>query len=318
MMSSLFRPNLSQDGTRENSLVRLVAFRPTGLTTCSYRITVRRHRPIGPSAQSATPQTAYKWSFASKSSRTDADALEAAREAVGKATYGCDGRLWTDSSSSSTAPATGPSGSGRVHGPTLPSASDLVLARETAAEVRDADRKNDRKRARVEALERVEDMIGPKEVGREGMLEKKRARREADRAMRDKGDDGFEADERTLLGGGDIFKEQCVPSPSPPCRHCDTLPADVVWFARVARRDVTRLRFEEKRGAGREENMSAARERTNAMREKDKMDTDLADNALDITWSSFISLAPSDSRKGGTFVSPLQSTLCKTICDGNW
>ena len=102
-----------------------------------------------------------------------------------------------------------------MHGPTLPSASDLVLARETTAEVRDADRKNERKRARVEALERVEDVVGPKEVGREGMLEKKRARREADRAMRDKGDDGFEADERTLLGGGDSFKEQCVPF-SPP------------------------------------------------------------------------------------------------------
>ena len=107
-----------------------------------------------------------------------------------------------------------------MHGPTLPSASDLVLARETAAEVHDADRKNERKRARVEALERVEDMVGPKEVGREGMLEKKRARREADRAMRDKGDDGFEADERTLLGGGDSFKEQCVPFS--PCRHCGT------------------------------------------------------------------------------------------------
>jgi len=84
--------------------------------------------------------------------------------------------------------------------------SDLDLARETAAEMHDAERKNDRKRARVEALERVEDTV----VGRDGMLEKKRTRREADRSFRDRGDDGFEADERTLLGGGDSFKEHCV------------------------------------------------------------------------------------------------------------
>jgi hypothetical protein len=54
-------------------------------------------------------------------------------------------------------------------------------------------------------------MVGPKEVGREGMLEKKRARREGDRAFREKGDDGFvEADEKTLLGGGDSFRERYV------------------------------------------------------------------------------------------------------------
>jgi hypothetical protein len=52
--------------------------------------------------------------------------------------------------------------------------------------------------------------IAPREVGREGMLEKKRARRDADRDFRDKGDDGLEADESTLLGGGDSFKAQCV------------------------------------------------------------------------------------------------------------
>ena len=38
----------------------------------------------------------------------------------------------------------------------------------------------------------------------------KRARREADRSFRDKGDDGFEADESTLLGGGDSFRDQYV------------------------------------------------------------------------------------------------------------
>lgn len=97
-----------------------------------------------------------------------------------------------------------------MQGPTLPSASDLVLARETASEYQDEERKYKRKREREEVKDRIEDMVGPKEVGREGMLEKKRARREGDRAFRDKGDDGMEADESTLLGGGDSFKERYV------------------------------------------------------------------------------------------------------------
>ena len=158
---------------------------------------------------------------------------------------------------------------------------DALLCIRSRVSARDSGRgarcgtENQRKRARVEALERVEDVVGPKEIGREGMLEKKRAQREADRASRDKGDDGFEADERTLLGGGDSFKEQCVPFTPPVCRHCGTHTADVVCFVRVARRDAARRRFEGKRGARREEMMSVARERTNAMREKDKAAMDM-------------------------------------------
>lgn len=128
----------------------------------------------------------------------DSEALRAAREAVGAATYGRD-----------PSPPAKPSGSGRVLGPTLPSSSDLVLARESASEYEAADRSYKRKRERAEEKERIEDLVGPKPVGREGMLEKKRARREGDRAFREKGDDGFvEADETTLLGGGDSFKER--------------------------------------------------------------------------------------------------------------
>jgi len=95
-------------------------------------------------------------------------------------------------------------------------------------------------------------MVGPKEVGREGMLEKKRARREGDRAFREKGDDGFvEADEKTLLGGGDSFRE------------------------RIAQRDAARKRFEEKKNAGKEEKFAAARERVNAIKDKDKATMDM-------------------------------------------
>ena len=73
------------------------------------------------------------------------------------------------------------------------------------------DRVYKRKRDKLEAKERVEEMVGPREVGREGMLEKKRARRDADRSFREKGDEGLEVDESTLLGGGDSFRAQLRP-----------------------------------------------------------------------------------------------------------
>lgn len=139
------------------------------------------------------------------------DALRTAREDVEAATHSREARnRESDAVARSGASSSGVGGvsSGRVKGPTLPSSSDLTLAREMDAERRDQERTYQRKRDRLEAKERVEDMVGPKPVGREGMLEKKRAQRENDRAFRERGDDGFEADESTLMGGGDGFKEQ--------------------------------------------------------------------------------------------------------------
>ena len=159
---------------------------------------------MDPLSISATSQTAYKWSFASKNSRKEEDALRVVRESVGAATHGRESISQAESSSR---------GSGRrVLGPTLPSASDLVLSRESAAEIEREERDYKRKRDKLEAKERIEDMVGPREVGKEGMLEKKRAKRDADKSFREKGDDGLEADESTLLGGGDSFKQQCVDS----------------------------------------------------------------------------------------------------------
>lgn len=163
---------------------------------------------VDPSTISATTQTAYKWSFAEKKTRVDNDAIRAAREEVGAATYG-RGRQ-SAYSADTHGGASGSSTGGRMQGPSLPSASDLVLAKEMASEQQEEERMRKRKRDRAEGRERVEDMVGPKEVGREGMLEKKRAKRENDRAFREKGDDGFEADESTLLGSGDSFKDQYV------------------------------------------------------------------------------------------------------------
>ena len=199
----------------------------------------------------AANQTAYKWSFA-KGSGVDANALRAARAQVDSATYH---------------PSTSGGGGSRVIGPALPSASDLVLAREAASEHQASERDLKRKRDRTEAKERLEDTVGPKEVGREGMLEKKRARRENDRAFREKGDDGFEADESVLLGGGDSFKDRHV------LCFLTRLVTDVCNS--IARRDAARKRFEEKRAAAREDKGATVRERAVAMREKDKATMDM-------------------------------------------
>ena len=94
-------------------------------------------------------------------------------------------------------------------GPTLPSRADRVLAEEEAEERRVAESQRKRKRERAEDKDRLEDMVGPKEIGKAGMLEKKRAKRESDKSFREKGDDGFmETDENTLMGGGDSFKQR--------------------------------------------------------------------------------------------------------------
>jgi hypothetical protein len=150
----------------------------------------------------AAHQTAYKWSFASKSSSADANALRAVREDVNAASHGQSGENRDQSASYYG------NGGARVIGPTLPSASVLVLAREAASDHQTAKRDMKRKRDRAEAKDRLEEEVGPREVGREGMLEKKRTRRENDRAFREKGDDGGEADESTLLGGGDGFRRR--------------------------------------------------------------------------------------------------------------
>ncbi len=150
-------------------------------------------------AQAASSQTAYKWSFASKTSKTDNDALRAARDEIESATY--NRQLPSQNARA------GPS-SGRVIGPVMPSASDRILAKEAEEDNRASERQYQKKRDRKEAKERVEDMVGPKEVGRAGMLEKKKGQREADRAFREKGDDGLDVDDSTLMGGGDSFQAQ--------------------------------------------------------------------------------------------------------------
>ncbi|KAI0756173.1 hypothetical protein C8Q80DRAFT_1090422 [Daedaleopsis nitida] len=198
--------------------------------------------------QAASSQTAYKWSFAAKASRADKDAIRAARDDIDSATHSRPSQSSSTRASASASVGRGAS-SGRVLGPAMPTTSDRVLAEEAAAEYRAAERAHERRREKRAAKERVEDVVGPKEVGRAGMLEKKKVQREADRAFREKGDDGFDVDEGTLMGagGGDSFQAQ------------------------VARRDAARRRFEEKRG----EKTGAVRERVDVIRAKEKATMDM-------------------------------------------
>ncbi|KAJ2924361.1 hypothetical protein H1R20_g12741, partial [Candolleomyces eurysporus] len=206
------------------------------------KLSSKFYRGLDPGTLSATSNTSYKWAFASKSN-ADTSAIRATREAVGAATYG---RAVRDDESSPEPSSSRPSGS-RIQGPTLPSVSDITLAKELEAEQEAEARKYKRKRDKLEAKERIEDMVGPRPVGREAMLEKKRAKRENDRAFRERGDDGLEADESTLLGGGDSFQAQ------------------------IARRDAGKQRYEAKRS----EEVAAMQERVTARREKEKATMDM-------------------------------------------
>ncbi|EUC57486.1 hypothetical protein RSOL_223360 [Rhizoctonia solani AG-3 Rhs1AP] len=196
------------------------------------------------SARPASSQTSYRWSFADNGIKVNAAELRAAREAVSQATHDLDAPP-----TASTAPKRiqGPTlPSGRIMGPSMPSASDLTLHQEEAVESARGERRAANKRAR-ERLDDEDGGVGPKAVGREGMMEKKRARRDEDRAMRDRKEDGgLEVNESTLMGAGgnDSFQ------------------------AAIARRDAARARWAEKKstaGSG----SGPSNERLEAMRARE-------------------------------------------------
>ncbi|CAE6444181.1 unnamed protein product [Rhizoctonia solani] len=175
------------------------------------------------SARPASSQTSYRWSFADNGLKVSAAELRAAREAVSQATYDLDAPPTSSTASKRTqGPSLPP---GKAIGPSLPSASDLTLQREEAVESARGERRTANKRAR-ERLEDEDGGIGPKAVGREGMMEKKRARREDDKAMRDRKEEGgLEVGEDVLMGAGNSDSFQ----------------------AAIARRDAARARWAEKK-----------------------------------------------------------------------
>lgn len=192
------------------------------------------YTPIRSTAVPSNQQTAYKWSFAANRLRINDAELQRVREEVSGDTYG-------------PPVAETSKRAGRVQGPTLPSPSDLQLAREDAASLSNANHLLKRKRDKNEDRERIEEMVGPKDVGREGMLEKKRAKREGDRAFLDsKEDGGLEVPEDVLFGGVSSFKE------------------------RVAQRDAARSRFEAKRRLDQDARAQGRNERAEQIKEKEK------------------------------------------------
>ncbi|QRV79909.1 hypothetical protein RhiJN_07924 [Ceratobasidium sp. AG-Ba] len=186
--------------------------------------------------QPASSNTAYRWSFASGDSKVNMAELKSAREAVRRATYGDEPVQVVSSSLRSPI------------GPTLPpgsslSSSDRTLQREAEIENAKQERRVMNKRTR-ERLEDEDGGIGPKQVGREGTMEKKRARREEDRAMRDRKEDGgLEIGEDFLMGAGssDSFR------------------------AAIAKRDAARARWAEKKQV----DNSGTQERRAALRAKE-------------------------------------------------
>lgn len=147
----------------------------------------------------SSASTSYKWSFTSNLQVNSKD-LRLAREGVGEATR------------SSMASTSGGSSNRPVQGPSRPGpsglSSDRQHDRELDVERQDRERRASRKRAREEEHEHIEDVIGPKSVGREGALEAKRARRENDRAFREKETEADFGDD--FLMGGDSFKSRCT------------------------------------------------------------------------------------------------------------
>ncbi|KIJ39935.1 hypothetical protein M422DRAFT_32535 [Sphaerobolus stellatus SS14] len=187
------------------------------------------YSPIDPISVPSSQQTSYKWGFAS-AGKVNQDELRRVRDTIGGDTYG---------------PSRSNQSRGRVLGPTLPSTSDLQLAREESESLAATNKFLKRKREKMEEKERVEDLVGPKPVGKEGLLEKKRAKRESDKTFREaKEDAGLEVSEDVLMGGNSSFKEA------------------------IARRDAARARWDAKKKTDpREQDRN---ERAEQLREKDR------------------------------------------------
>ena len=204
----------------------------------------------------SSTSTGYKWSFTNNLQVNSKD-LRLAREGVNEATQGSIARA---SGSSTTRPVQGPSLPDRL-GPS----SDRQYDRELDAERLDRERRASRKRAREEDNERIDNVIGPKAVGREGVLEAKRARRENDRTFREREAEDDLGDD--FLMGGDSFKSRCI--------HQLYMCVMLMSRFRVAQRDAAKQRREERLQMQRQEKAAETRERITTLRTKDKATMDM-------------------------------------------
>lgn len=206
----------------------------------------------------SSSNTAYRWSFAGKESKQDKAAIEEARNTVARSTNQAQ-------ELGGVAPSAPSKPTARIAGPTLPSASDWTELEETRRDLADQERKYSRKREREDDKARIDDLVGPRETGREGMLEKKRVKREGDRQARAEKDDAFVEVGEEALYGGDSFRSRWVPHHR---AHPANRQSDLI--RRIAQRDAARKRTDEKRQGERLTRDSESQNRFGAMREKDK------------------------------------------------
>ncbi|WVO13831.1 hypothetical protein L204_101454 [Cryptococcus depauperatus] len=150
----------------------------------------------------ASSHTGYQWSFAE---RGDLPLLASVREEVNRMTHSgvssIGSRRGNDEVGSSVGPMFPSSSSARSLGPSLPTASDRQYAHEASQDAR----KHERQSAYREDAKRANEIV-PKNDGKEGRMEEKRAKNAENRAYRDKDTSaGLESDERTLLGDSNSF-----------------------------------------------------------------------------------------------------------------
>ncbi|ORY34900.1 hypothetical protein BCR39DRAFT_515474 [Naematelia encephala] len=130
--------------------------------------------------------TAYKWGFASSAgSQRHRSPSEDSQEPIGPTL---------------SPPRHASSSRKRPLGPSLPSASDRQLAIEADVDARKAARKAELKDRYQKADEAV-----PRERGKEGKMDEKRATNASNKEMREKDVVGLEVDEGTLMGETDGF-----------------------------------------------------------------------------------------------------------------
>ncbi|KAK8849574.1 hypothetical protein IAR55_004909 [Kwoniella newhampshirensis] len=150
----------------------------------------------------AAANTAYKWGFATRGDAVISTSLASIRADVDRMTHS------SSKPTSGFGPPIGPVGpslpsssiSTRL-GPTLPTASDRQYALETAAD----QRKNERKQAAKDIYNKADELV-PRQGGKEGKIEEKRATNNENRKYRDKDvTEGLEVEESTLLGDSGGF-----------------------------------------------------------------------------------------------------------------
>nr|XP_019043420.1 hypothetical protein I302_07997 [Kwoniella bestiolae CBS 10118]OCF22350.1 hypothetical protein I302_07997 [Kwoniella bestiolae CBS 10118] len=164
---------------------------------------LKPHQYHPPPTTSASENTGYKWSFASRGDTTSS--LKSIREDVARSTHSSirKGVEPESISSYSSHPSIGPSlaSSSRALGPSMPTSSDRQYAMEVAQDTRKAERKS-----HLRDMYNKADELVPKSGGREGKMEERRATNAENKRYRDKDTAaGLEVDEGTLMGDEGSF-----------------------------------------------------------------------------------------------------------------